>query len=77
MQFVQTFRDNAAKFSVAVLSTVGAVAAHAQAADPFSNAVTDISTKVGTYGTALVGLAAVGVVFMVGIKYVKKITRAS
>jgi uncharacterized protein (UPF0264 family) len=51
--------------------------AAARADDPFTAAVTDVSTKVGTYGAALVGVAAVGVGFAVGIKYVKKISRAA
>jgi len=45
--------------------------------DPFTTAVADVSTKVGTYGASLVGVAAVGVGFAVGIKYVKKIARAA
>lgn len=49
----------------------------ALADDPFTQAVTDVSAKVVTYGGALVGVAAVGVGFAVGIKYVKKIARAS
>ena len=46
-------------------------------ADAFTDAVTEVSTSIGTYGAALVGVAAVGVGFSVGIKYVKKIARAS
>lgn len=49
----------------------------AHADDPFTAAVTEITTKVGTYGAALVGVSAVGVVFMVAMKYVKKLPRAS
>lgn len=45
--------------------------------DAFADAVTDVTTKIGTYGAALVGVAAVGVAFMVGIKYVKKIRGAA
>jgi hypothetical protein len=60
---------------------VGAVGLGASAAaladDPFTSAVTDVSSKVATYGAALVGVAAVGVGFAVGIKYVKKIARAA
>jgi hypothetical protein len=52
------------------------VMAFAQA-DPFTTAVTDATTKVGTYGAALVGLAAVGVVFGIAIKYVKRIRGAA
>lgn len=45
--------------------------------DPVTTAVTDATTKVTTYATALVGIAAVGVGFMIGIKYIKKIVRAA
>jgi len=45
--------------------------------DPFDTAVSDITVRVESYGGALVALAAVGVVFMVGMKYVKKIRGAS
>ena len=58
------------------LVTMGASAA-ALADDPFTAAVTDASTKVGTYGAALVGVAAAGVAFAIAIKYVKKISRAA
>lgn len=51
--------------------------AMAQGADPFSTALTDATTKVGTYAAALVGLSAVSVVFMIAMKYVKRIPRAS
>ena len=46
-------------------------------ADPFMDASNDIKAKVATYGAELVVVAAVGVVFMVAIKYVKKISRAA
>ena len=54
-------------------------AAFAQAvpSDPFDTAITNATTKVTSYATALVGLAAVSVIFMVAIKYVKKIPKAS
>lgn len=45
--------------------------------DPFDTALATATTKVGAYAAALVGLAAVGVVFMIAIKYVKRIPRAS
>ena len=65
------------KIGLGTAAALGSVAAFAQVADPFSGAVADVSSKVTSYGGALAGLAAVGVVFMVGIKYIKKITRAS
>ena len=51
----------------------------AQAAtDPaFGNAVTAVSGDISTYGAALVGVAAIGVGFMIAMKYVKKISRAA
>ena len=47
------------------------------ATDPFDAALTEATTKVSSYAAALVGLAAVAVIFMIAIKYVKKIPRAS
>lgn len=49
----------------------------AQQADPFDTALSTVTTKVTGYAGALVGLAAIAVVFMVAIKYVKKIPKAS
>lgn len=49
----------------------------AQTVDPFDTAMATATTKVGAYAAALVGLAAVAVVFMIAIKYVKRIPRAS
>ena len=51
--------------------------ASAQATDPFDTAMTAATTKVGAYAAALVGLSAVAVVFMIAMKYVKRIPRAS
>lgn len=45
--------------------------------DPFTTAVADVKEKVTTYGGELVAVAAVGVVFMIGVKYVKKIRGAA
>lgn len=64
--------------SLVALATVAPVAAFAQTtADPFNDALTEITANVTTYGGALVGLAAVGVVFMIAIKYVKKLRGAA
>lgn len=49
----------------------------AQATDPFETAMTEATIKVGSYAAALVGLSAVAVVFMIAMKYVKRIPRAS
>lgn len=43
----------------------------------FTSAVTQAGSNVATFGAALVTLAAVGVAFMIGIKYVKKIRGAA
>lgn len=51
--------------------------AFAQETDPFTTAMTSVTDKVEEYAAALVGLAAVAVVFMIAIKYVKKIPGAS
>lgn len=53
------------------------LAVFATPADPFDAAMTTATDKVGDYASALVGLAAVGVVFMIAIKYVKKIRGAA
>ena len=53
-----------------------AVPAFAQT-DPFTSAVADVKTKVASYGAELVAVAAVGVVFLIAIKYVKKIRGAA
>lgn len=50
--------------------------AHADA-DPFTDAMSSATTKVGTYAAAMVGLAAISVGFWIAVKYVKKITSAS
>ena len=49
----------------------------AQTTDPFDAAMTSATTAVGKYAAALVTLAAVAVVFLIALKYVKRIPRAS
>lgn len=51
--------------------------ASATPADPFTTAMATATERVEDYAAALVGLAAVGVVFMIAIKYVKKIRGAA
>lgn len=70
-------RKNAARAVVMVGTLPVALAARAQSTDPFDAAAAEVTTKVASYGGALVGVAAAAVVFMVAIKYVKKIPRAS
>lgn len=78
MNAIATLRQNSkAKFAALGALAMSAGSAFAQAADPFTDAVTTITDKINTYGAALVGIAAVGVVFWVGIKYVKKISGAA
>lgn len=67
-----------------VLIAAGSLAASAltfaQAApttQAFTNAVSSVSADVATFGGALIGVAAIGVGFMVGMKYVKKIRGAA
>jgi hypothetical protein len=63
---------------VAFAGLLTAVGAQAQAAaDPFDTALTQVTTATGKYAAALVGVAAIAVVFMVALKYVKKLPRAS
>ena len=66
-----------AKSAAVAAALVVPAMAMAQAADPFTTAANDIKGKVALYGAELVVVAAVGVVFMVAIKYVKKISRAA
>lgn len=61
-----------------VSSAIGVVGQAAAApAEAFTTAVATMTTDVAAYGGALVGVAAVGVGFMVGIKYIKKIRGAA
>lgn len=70
------------KARLLAVSAVGATAAvgtsaFAAADAAFTAAVTSTSTDIATYGGALVGVAAIGVGFMIAMKYVKKISRAA
>lgn len=69
--------DKLLAVSVLTVGLLAAVGANAQSVDPFDAALTTATTKVGAYAAALVGLAAVSVVFMIGMKYVKRIPRAA
>lgn len=71
-------------FKMNAFKKVGAVAVGALASvkafaveTAFTTAVTTITADVTSYATALVGVAAVGVGFMVAVKYVKKIRGAA
>ncbi len=77
MNRIATIAQNSkAKFAALGALALSAGSAFAQT-DPFTTATTTITEKINTYGAALVGIAAVGVVFWVGIKYVKKISGAA
>lgn len=85
MQVVQTAPSRlssirskvAALTAIATCAALSAPAVMAQVTDPFDTAMTEATEKVGSYAAALVGLGAVAVVFMIALKYVKKIPRAS
>jgi len=60
-----------------VVACSAPVLALAAPADPFDAAIANATDKVESYASALVTLAAVSVIFMIGIKYVKKIRGAA
>lgn len=62
--------------ALAVLSACTTIAM-ATPADPFDTALANVSEKVADYAAALVTVAAISVVFMVAVKYVKKIRGAA
>lgn len=70
---------NVRRIRAAVVGTVLTAPAvvFANTTDPFQTALTEATAKVGSYAAALVGLGAVAVIFMIALKYVKKIPRAS
>lgn len=76
MDFIRTAAAKGRDLAVVAVTALP-FAAFAQETDAFTTAVTDATAKIGTYGAALVGVAAVGVVFMIGIKYVKRIRGAA
>lgn len=63
------------KIAAGVVALLGTASAFADTA--FTTAVTTVSGEIAGYGGALVGVAAVGVGFMVAIKFVKKIRGAA
>lgn len=78
VELAQRGYDHAGRKTAVALLSVAPVLAFAQTAtDPFDTAMTNATTKVGAYAAALVGLSAVAVIFMIAIKYVKRIPRAS
>lgn len=65
------------KRSASVLAVLALPGLAMAQTDPFATAVTDLTTKITTWGASLAGLAAVGVGFMVAVKYIKKIRGAA
>lgn len=74
---IKSVDDLYAKAAVGALVLCASAAASAQSTDPFDTALATATTKTGSYAAALVGLSAVAVVFMIAMKYVKRIPRAS
>lgn len=78
----QMFNLKAKYAAVTAIATTAMLscAAFAQStggADPFDTALTQVTASTTKYASALVGVAAIAVVFMIAIKYVKKLPRAS
>jgi hypothetical protein len=71
----QTLRTKTLALAVAIAAPVAAFAQ--EAVDPFQGVLDNVTTKVETYAGSLVVLAGVAVVFMVGIKYIKKLRGAA
>lgn len=77
------FKKFNAKFAaISALATtamlgVSAFAQSTTGADPFDTALATVTASTTKYASALVGVAAIAVVFMIAIKYVKKLPRAS
>jgi hypothetical protein len=66
------------KIGLGAAGAVASVGAFAQeVGGAFDTALATVTANVTSYAGALVGLAAVGVAFMVAIKYVKKIRGAA
>ncbi len=78
MMFSQKTRDLVSGRSLAVMAA-GALPmlSFAQASDPFDTALASLTTKITSYGGALVVFSAVAVGFWVAMKYVKKIPKAA
>lgn len=78
MQFLQNLKNKLVPAAgIGGLLAAGAAHADGGGAAAFSSAVSQASSDIATFGGALVGVAAVGVAFMIAIKYVKKIRGAA
>lgn len=70
-------RQLASLVAAGSLLAVSAANAQAAASTAFTGAITSVSADIAIYGAALIGVAVIGVGFMVGMKYVKKIRGAA
>jgi hypothetical protein len=78
MQFLQNLKTKLVPAAgIGGLLAAGAAHANSAGSSAFNSAITSASTDIATFGAALVGVSAVGVVFMIAIKYVKKIRGAA
>lgn len=75
-QVFSKFNKQALMGALAVVAA-GAARADGEATAAFTAAVGSATTNVTSFGVALVALSAVGVAFMIAIKYVKKIRSAA
>lgn len=76
----QTLKNRAREIAIVGAVSVPTLAlanVGSSASTAFNSALTDATAAVGSYAAALVGLAAVGVVFMIAVKYVKRIRGAA
>jgi hypothetical protein len=74
--FMQKLRSAQIAAFVAIATLPGLALAQG-ATDPFTTAIDTATDKVTDYAGALVVLGAVAVVFMIALKYVKKIVKAA
>ena len=73
---VAQLQDNALKLSVVAVVAMPGLAV-AQTPTPFETVLATITSAVEEYGPALLTLGGIGVVFMVGLKYIKKLRGAA
>lgn len=74
---VAQLRDNALKLSVVAAVAMPGLAMAQETPGPFATVLATITAAVEEYGPALLTLAGIGVVFMVGLKYIKKLRGAA
>jgi len=69
--------DKSLAVSVGVACALPSLVFAQASTDPFDLAIADATDKVEGYAGALVAFGAVAVLFMIALKYVKKIPRAA